>query len=103
MILFIIPGTLILILLGYFLYVLLAYHRLKDHQPLEIEHGAQSHGVPLQQELRLLSYNIGFAAYVQDYSFFMDGGKYARAYSKESVLHNLEQISGVLLHTPIPR
>ena len=37
----------------------------------------------------MLSWNVGFGAYSRDFSFFMDGGKYSRAYSEEEVLTNI--------------
>ena len=41
---------------------------------------------PVSGELyRVASYNIGFGAYSNDYSFFMDGGKESRARSPEAV------------------
>ncbi len=44
---------------------------------------------PLGEELTVMTYNVGFGAYSDDYSFFMDGGEHSRAYSKEAVLENI--------------
>ena len=41
------------------------------------------------ESYRLVSYNIGFGAYSDDYSFFMDGGRESRARSKEAVCENV--------------
>ena len=44
----------------------------------------------------MISWNIGYAAYSNDYSFFMDGGKYSRAFSESAVKENLEGIKNVV-------
>ena len=44
----------------------------------------------------LTSWNIGFGAYTDQYSFFMDGGKYSRAFSKEAVISNMNDIASTL-------
>ena len=43
-----------------------------------------------------VTYNIGFAAYTPDFSFFMDGGTQSRAKSEQSVNETLRGICGVL-------
>ncbi len=80
-------AALILLAASYLLYVVCSYHRVEDHLPLSIE-GDAKEAIPVESELTLLTYNIGFGAYGPDYSFFMDGGKYSRAFSKESVLEH---------------
>ena len=93
----IIAGILAFLLLvvgGYVAYVFLAYHRIADEQSLSVTQAAQ--GVaPVGQEQTLLSWNIGFAAYSDDFSFFMDGGTESWAFSKEAVYENLD---GILSH-----
>ena len=42
-----------------------------------------------QKSYRITSGNIGFGAYSDDYSFFMDGGKESRARSKDAVIENV--------------
>ena len=44
----------------------------------------------------VLSYNIGFGAYEDDYGFFMDGGTESRAWSEERLTKNLSEISAFL-------
>ena len=39
-----------------------------------------------------MSHNIGYGAYPPSYSFFMDGGKYSRAYDKKTVEKNMQGI-----------
>ena len=73
-ILLVILLTIVLLLLGYFAYVMLSYSRLEDNLPLDVQGEAEktaAAGVPYN----ILSYNIGFGAYEPDYGFFMDGGK----------------------------
>ena len=48
--------------------------------------------MPIGETLSLTSWNIGFGAYTDDYSFFMDGGKYSRAFSESAVVENLTAI-----------
>ncbi len=79
--------VLILTVVGYLAYVLLGYYRVEDNLPLDVFGGAV-HAAPVDEELTLVTYNIGFGAYSDDYSFFMDGGKYARAYSEAEVHKN---------------
>jgi endonuclease/exonuclease/phosphatase family metal-dependent hydrolase len=43
--------------------------------------------VPTEEELCAVTYNIGFGAYVPEYSFFMDGGKYSRALSMQEAVN----------------
>lgn len=77
----------LLIAVGYLSYVVLSYSRVEDNLELKVE-GVAEGLVPVEKELSLITYNIGFGAYSDDYSFFMDGGKYSRAYSKEAVIEN---------------
>ncbi len=72
----------------YLLYVLLAYYRVEDNLTLDVKGEATAEVVPVGEALTLVTYNIGFGAYSADYSFFMDGGKYARAFSEEAVRAN---------------
>lgn len=79
---------LILVVVGYFIYVFASFHRIEDNVVLEVEDPiavkAQT-GV----EYSILTWNMGFGAYSDDYSFFMDGGKYSRAFSKEATIDNI--------------
>ena len=66
-------GTALLLARGYGLYVVLRYYRVEDQQSVTVA-GAATQSVPVGEPLSLITYNIGFGAYSQDYSFFMDGG-----------------------------
>ena len=72
---------------SYILYVVFSYYRLEDNLQLEIS-GESKTTVPVGEKLTLVTYNIGFGAYSDDYSFFMDGGEYSRAFSKQAVIDN---------------
>ena len=91
-ILCIVLSAIILTVLSYLIYVVVSYHRLEDNLTLEIQ-GNALNNAPVNAELSVLTYNIGFGAYSADYSFFMDGGEHSRALSKDSVINN---INGVL-------
>ncbi len=78
----------LLIPISYLLYVVLDYYRIEDHQNLEIA-GNATEAAPVGETLKLITYNIGFGAYSADYSFFMDGGEHARAFSEEAVRANI--------------
>lgn len=92
----VIVGIIIVAIL-YIAYVFLSFHRIEDNQKLKLtnpQNVAQS--VATGKDLELTSWNIGFAAYVQDYTFFMDGGKESRARSKEAVLDSMNHITTTL-------
>ena len=74
---------------GYVLYVFLGFHRIADNETPAIEGNAEKKEISPGQELTVLSYNIGFGAYSDDYTFFMDGGKESRAFSKDAVYQNI--------------
>lgn len=90
--------AIILIALIYLAYVLIDYHRLPDNQVLDIVtiESKNSEKVEINKEYEISSWNIGFAAYLQDYGFFMDGGTESRAYSINSVNENMQDISNKL-------
>jgi hypothetical protein len=77
-------GAILLTAIGYVIYVFAAYDRIDDNADLSILNGNDT-AAPVGEELKIITYNIGFAAYTPEYSFFMDGGEYSRAVSEESV------------------
>ena len=85
--------ALFLLVGGYVAYVLIDYHRIGDAalEPAHTEGDAQS-----DTAYTVISYNIGFGAYEDDYGFFMDGGTESRAWSRERLTENLASISGFL-------
>ena len=83
--------VLVLLVGGYVAYVFGTYYRLEDKLPLEVVQAEPPADSALNTgaEHRILSYNVGFGAYSDDYSFFMDGGKESRARSPEAVYENI--------------
>ena len=86
--------ALLVVVLGYVAYVFIDYHRIGD-QELTVERNAAA-TVEAGKEYGILSYNIGFGAYEDDYSFFMDGGTESRAWSEERLTANIERIGTFL-------
>ena len=99
--------VLVLVVGGYVIYVFASYDRIEDNQVLGVNRpeqtaagasqsaqtsSAEAAQVPIGETLSLTSWNIGFGAYTDDYSFFMDGGKYSRAFSESAVVENLTAI-----------
>ncbi len=80
-------GAILLTVIGYLLYVVIRYYRVEDNLVLTVE-GDATDALPVGEALTLVTYNIGFGAYSDDYSFFMDGGQHSRAYSDKDVLQN---------------
>lgn len=75
----------------YVAYVFISYYRLEDNLPLTVETtGGEANGsLTVGETYRIMSYNVGFGAYSDDYSFFMDGGKESRGRSVEAVTENI--------------
>lgn len=90
--------TVICIVGGYFIYLFATYTRIEDKVQLEIRQadGADDAILPTGETVTLMSFNVGFGAYTADYSFFMDGGEYSRAYDKETVIDNIEKDIAVI-------
>ncbi|MBR0508091.1 MAG: endonuclease/exonuclease/phosphatase family protein [Clostridia bacterium] len=90
----IVLAAIILIVAGYFAYVFISYHRIGD-QPIDVN-GAAKASIETGTEYKIVSYNIGFGAYEDDFGFFMDGGDRAWAWSKERLDKNLNNIAKLL-------
>ncbi len=91
-------AALLIIVLAYVAYVFIDYDRLADNLKLDIkmpsslEHGSDTTTVPVGEDLEITSWNIGFAAYTDEFTFFMDGGTESRGFSEEVVSDTLDQI-----------
>jgi Endonuclease/Exonuclease/phosphatase family. len=85
---------------GYVLYVCLQYYRIPDVTLIETAKGGVSAPLEVGKTYTALTYNIGFGAYDDEYSFFMDTGvmadgtpvqgKYGKARDKKSVERNTQ-------------
>ena len=84
-------GVILLTVVGYVLYVVLSYSRLPDNIDLRVDAGAESEVAQLDKEYVIVSQNLGFGAYTQDFTFFMDGGEESRAKSRESAIECIEK------------
>ena len=84
-------AILILAVGAYVAYVFINWYRLDDNLPLTVEStGSEADSyLTVGQTYRIASYNVGFGAYSDDYSFFMDGGAESRARSREAVTENI--------------
>lgn len=80
--------VLVLVVGAYLAYVFIDYYRLDDNLDLPVT-GEVEQTAATDTDYSIVSYNIGFGAYSADYSFFMDGGKYSRAFSLDAVNENI--------------
>ena len=90
-----IVAAVLLVCAAYLIYVFTTYYRIEDNLSLEIDNQSAD-TVPAGQSLSIMTWNAGFGAYSADYTFFMDGGKYSRAYSEEAVYDNIGGVADVL-------
>ena len=82
----------ILVIGGYFIYGFTTYYRLPEVMTIDTTN-TTTQQLGTNQEYTISTFNIGYGAYTQDYSFFMDGGKYSRAYNQETVKTNMTGIT----------
>ena len=79
--------VILLIVAAYLVYVMVSYHRLPDKLTLEVNRTGNQAAFEEDRQVEvgkyywIMTYNIGFGAYRNDYSFFMDGGTESRARS----------------------
>ncbi|MCS4487566.1 endonuclease/exonuclease/phosphatase family protein [Streptococcus sciuri] len=78
--------TLFFLLVGtYGAYLIFDYRRIPDKKTLTVMKKATKTSLTTHHNYRISTYNIGFGAYLPDFSFFMDGGKSSWAKSENSV------------------
>lgn len=87
-------GVLVLVIAviigGYAGYVFVSWDRIEDKEKLSVRQFAKEETLATDTTLRLVSANLGFGAYDDTYSFFMDGGSESRAKSEKAVKTNIE-------------
>ena len=88
--------AMVLLIGGYVAYVFIDYHRLGDMELTPLHTPDADAAVQTGQPYTVISYNIGFGAYEPDYGFFMDGGAESRAWSRERVTANVQNIASFL-------
>ena len=101
----VILALLVLVVGGYVAYMQIQYYRIPDKEEIQVENNHEE-ALKTNTPYTVMTYNIGFGAYSQDYSFFMDTGemldgtkttgKSSRADSKEEALANTEGSIGFL-------
>lgn len=70
-------AALLLVIIGYVLYVMISYHRLPDDLTLDVrtpENADTTGAVSVGTDYEIITYNIGFGAYTPDYSFLWTEG-----------------------------
>lgn len=98
----IILAVILLAFAGYAAYVMLTYYRLPDKLILEVNKSGGEEDfigdfqVQTGEKYTVMTYNIGFGAYREDYSFFMDGGKHSWAKDADSVLAGVSAMGGIV-------
>ncbi|MDX9691663.1 MAG: hypothetical protein RBT45_04345 [Acholeplasmataceae bacterium] len=98
-ILLIIVITIVLIA-GVFVGVLTIYeYRPKAIEDVDVENN-QTDVVSLNESLKIMTFNIGYAGLGEDEDFVMDGGKSGRPESKTVVSNYLTGIKNILLENP---
>ena len=99
-------AALVLIVLGYVIYVAAEYDRIEDNVQLTVDEGATEAAAQTGVEYGIVTYNIGFGAYSPDFSFFLDSGemndgtvvtgKYGKGLSEDVVRRDVEGAAGAL-------
>ena len=87
--------ALVVLVGAYVAYVFIDYHRIGDTD-LTPEGDASKSALTTGETYTVVSYNIGFGAYEDDYGFFMDGGTESWAWSEERLTANVDAIAAFL-------
>ena len=91
-------AALALLVVGYLVYVLVAYHRIGDTMLAAENNAKPAEFAEVQKDTpySIMSYNVGFGAYEEDFGFFMDGGTESWAWSEARLMDNIAQIGELL-------
>ena len=68
-------GVIVLAFGGYVLYLVCQYYRIEDNKSVDITNNKEAL-LQLSTQYTITTYNIGFGAYSQDFTFFMDTGEF---------------------------
>ena len=82
----IVLAVILVIALGYVAYVFISYHRLPDKDAV-LEPAGET--AKAGEKYTIVTWNLGFGAYSDDFGFFMDGGTESWAFSRDAVYANL--------------
>lgn len=86
----------VICLVSYVLYVVLSYDRIPDNEIMEIDSNGEVVKAEIGKEYSAVSQNVGFGAYNQEFTFFMDGGKGSVAESATLVIDNLTKATDMI-------
>ena len=83
--------ALALLIAAYVVYVFASWRRLPDNLPLDVTPAASAVNGDVEAggSYRLVTCNVGFGAYSDDFSFFTDGGRESRARSAQAAEENI--------------
>lgn len=95
-ILLIVLLAVVLLAAAYVAYVFISYHRIGNQPLTPVQTPDTAPSLSAGEAYTMVSWNIGFGAYEEDYGFFMDGGTESRAWSKERLTANMDAIAGYL-------
>lgn len=96
----------VLSVVAYIFYMQMQYYRIEDNLKLEITKNSKQK-LAINQEYKMITFNIGYGAYSHDFSFFLDSailaennqkitGKYGKGISYDDVLKNTKQSIDIL-------
>ena len=86
-------GVFLLLVIAYFLYLVLSYSRIEDHQALTPAGEPASGNLDADGEYTIVTQNCGFGAYTPEFTFFMDGGTQSWAKDKETVVYDINGLA----------
>lgn len=87
--------VLIIAVLSFFLYLTATEYRPDDVTALEVR-GEAFDAAPVGQEIKIISWNIGYCGLGAESDFFMDGGKEVQAADKDTVQRYLTGINSYI-------
>lgn len=93
--LLIVISLLLFLFASFIVYTFLTSMNPKEKLNLSISNN-QVKLVPIEKEIKILSYNIGYGGLDEGQDFFADGGRRSRAESKEKVLDNIKNIIDIV-------
>jgi len=85
----------ILIVVGYILFMTVTDYKPEDKIKLSIERQTENK-LNLNDSFSIATFNIGYAGMDDEQDFFMDGGKGSRSSSKEKTMENMKEITAFL-------
>ncbi len=75
----------VLVVASYLGYVIFSYDRISDNQQITPQKSGSDGRLKINESYTAVIQNLGFGAYTQDFTFFMDGGTQSWAESEESI------------------